>query len=250
MTPATKVFSLPCVAAIPFPHSPPHPIVVGSFGDDASLLSTLPESLQGACDAIEIRLDLISAATRDRRPWLEFQGFPVLFTARRASEGGAGDLGAREREELLMAVLDEAWLIDIELASVPEMRGLIDLLASRGIPWIASYHDFRGPVNLATLQAGREAATAAGAAAFKAALELGWESPRLGELADFLQSPGLPVSLMGMGPLAPVSRVLFAQLGSVLNYGYLGNSPTAPGQWSARQLADAIRSVRHRDPRS
>jgi 3-dehydroquinate dehydratase type I len=234
------------MAAIAFPLSPPPPIVVGSFGDDTGLLGTPPGSLPGTCDAIEIRLDLISAETRARRPWREFRGVPVLFTARRASEGGAGNLSARDREDLLTAVLDDAWLIDIELASVPEMSRLIELLASRGIPWVASYHDFRGPVNLATLQAGREASTAAGAAAFKAALELGWESPRLGELADFLQSPGLPISLMGMGPLAPVSRVLFAQLGSVLNYGYLGSSPTAPGQWSARQLTEAIRSVRHR----
>ena len=56
----------------------------------------------------------------------------------------------------------------------------------------------------------------------------------LARLADFqLADHGIPVATMGMGPLAPVSRLLCAQCGSVLNYGYLGKTPTAPGQWDA-----------------
>jgi 3-dehydroquinate dehydratase I len=45
---------------------------------------------------------------------------------------------------------------------------------------------------------------------------------------------------VGMGPLAAVSRLLCAQCGSVLNYGYLGETPTAPGQWDAASLKAAI----------
>jgi 3-dehydroquinate dehydratase len=45
---------------------------------------------------------------------------------------------------------------------------------------------------------------------------------------------------MGMGPLAPVSRLLCAQSGSLLNYGYLGTTATAPGQWDAALLRQAI----------
>ena len=63
----------------------------------------------------------------------------------------------------------------------------------------------------------------------------------LARLADFqLADHGLPVATMGMGPLAPVSRLLCAQCGSVLNYGYLGETPTAPGQWDAALLKQAI----------
>ena len=54
------------------------------------------------------------------------------------------------------------------------------------------------------------------------------------------ESQSIAVSIMGMGPLAPTSRLLYAQLGSVLNYGYLGEKPTAPGQWPARLLHEAI----------
>jgi 3-dehydroquinate dehydratase-1 len=45
---------------------------------------------------------------------------------------------------------------------------------------------------------------------------------------------------MGMGVLAPVSRLLCAQCGSVLNYGFLGETPTAPGQWDSALLKQAI----------
>ena len=45
---------------------------------------------------------------------------------------------------------------------------------------------------------------------------------------------------MGMGPLAPASRLLAAQCGSLLNYGYLGTGSTAPGQWPARLLKEAL----------
>jgi 3-dehydroquinate dehydratase len=51
---------------------------------------------------------------------------------------------------------------------------------------------------------------------------------------------GTSFSLMGMGRYAQVSRLLAAQHGSLLNYGYLGNEPTAPGQWPARLLKQAI----------
>jgi len=145
---------------------------------------------------------------------------------------------------MLEAHLDEASLIDIELASVVEMQPLIEKLKSSNIPWIASFHDFQGVPDLARLSASRMKAREAGAVAFKAAVELGWNMESITPLARFVaDSEDYPVSLMGMGPLAPVSRVMFAQLGSVLNYGYLGNEPTAPGQWSARQLREAIQQV-------
>jgi 3-dehydroquinate dehydratase-1 len=45
---------------------------------------------------------------------------------------------------------------------------------------------------------------------------------------------------MGMGRFAAVSRLLCAQCGSVLNYGFLGTTPTAPGQWPAAQLKNLL----------
>ena len=83
----------------------------------------------------------------------------------------------------------------------------------------------------------------AGAAAFKAAARLHGPGD-LARLAEFqLRDHGLPVATMGMGPLAPVSRLLCAQCGSVLNYGFLGSRPTAPGQWDAATLRHAVRKL-------
>jgi 3-dehydroquinate dehydratase-1 len=44
---------------------------------------------------------------------------------------------------------------------------------------------------------------------------------------------------MGMGPLGRLSRLVLAQAGSCLNYGYL-RAANAPGQWSAKELSDLL----------
>lgn len=223
---------------------PRRPRIVGSIGN-AEVLKTVDEDAVGAdCDLIEIRLDLLDEETLDQCPWRRFRELPLLFTARCESEGGGAGLDADERSRRLRAVLDEAAIVDVELASLESMPSLIGELKSRDLPWLASYHDFEGTPSVDELESRLEAARHGGASGFKAAVELGWSFDAIGPLALFLsRQDDFPISLMGMGPLAPASRLLFAQLGSVLNYGYLGETPTAPGQWSARQLKQAIDSV-------
>jgi 3-dehydroquinate dehydratase type I len=190
---------------------------------------------------LEIRLDLLE--NPEARPWAHLTGIPMLFTARRGNEGGKGDLDAARRSELLEAVLDEAALVDVELESADEMAGLLEKAAARGVPWVASWHDFEGRADsFGKIPAMAVRAAQAGAACFKAAVRLhGMED--LAKLAGLLTGPHpLPLSLMGMGPLAPVSRLLCAQRGSVLNYGFIGDAPTAPGQWSAGLLKEAVRA--------
>jgi 3-dehydroquinate dehydratase-1 len=216
---------------------------VGSFGNAESLAAASIAEVREACDLIEIRLDLLEAEgilTRTR-PWAHLEGMPILFTARRGDEGGAGNLSAGRRIGMLDDVLAEAALIDVEWVSAGEMAGLLERVRTQGIPWVASWHDFEGRADtFAKLPAMAEAAAEAGAACFKAAVRL----HGIGDLARLaeLQADAcpLPLALMGMGPLAPVSRLLCAQHGSVLNYGYIGNAPTAPGQWSAKMLKDAV----------
>ena len=198
------------------------------------------------CDLVEIRLDLLEAEgvlTRTR-PWAHLSDLPMLFTARIGNEGGAGALTASQRESLLEPILEEAALIDIELASAPEMEGVLGWLKAAGVPWVASWHDFEGlPDSFDRIPAMAEEAAEAGAACFKAAVRL-HSADDVARLAELLKSvKGLPLSLMGMGPLAPVSRLLCAQYGSVLNYGYIGDAPTAPGQWSAAKLKAGIASL-------
>ena len=58
-------------------------------------------------------------------------------------------------------------------------------------------------------------------------------------LALLAKPAPIPLSVMGMGRFGRVSRLLFAQAGSVLNYGYL-DKPNASGQWEATLLKKRI----------
>ncbi len=218
------------------------PGVVGSFGSSLDLRDAAAAAVRDHCDIAEIRLDLLCAdgGEIESSRWAHLAGIPLLFTARRMEEGGALALDPAARMDLLRVALDQAAWIDIEVASIPETGDLLQELAAREIPWIASFHDFNKLPATAALEHAAAQAKDAGAAVFKAAARLA--SPAdLARLAEFqLADHGIPVSTMGMGPLAPVSRLLCAQCGSVLNYGYLGNTATAPGQWDSASLKSAI----------
>ena len=217
-----------------------HPQVVGSFGSSLDLRNAALSTVQNSCNIAEIRLDLLDSDEWKTPPWQHLSGMPLLFTARRAEEGGAQSLNAATRIQRLRNALEHAACIDIEVASIDEMSGFLDEITDLNIPWIASYHDFRQLPSSATLGQAAEKAKNAGAAVFKAAAHL--HSPaELALLAEFqLADHGIPVATMGMGPLAPVSRLLCAQCGSHLNYGYLGSTATAPGQWDSALLKQAI----------
>jgi 3-dehydroquinate dehydratase-1 len=168
---------------------------------------------------------------------------PLLFTARRQDEGGARALSAAARMALLNAALDQAAWIDLEVASIGEMDELLQDLAKRKIPWLASFHDFNKLPDRAVLEDAAKRALDAGASVFKAAVTLHHPAD-LACLAEFqLADHGLPVATMGMGPMAAVSRLLCAQCGSVLNYGHLGKTATAPGQWHAALLKQMLASL-------
>jgi len=236
---ATHHFAM---APVDFLLGDPQPRVVGSFGSSLDLREASASAVRESCDIAEIRLDLLTAeeAEIDASQWSHLAGIPLLFTARRIEEGGARAIGPDARMRLLSSALDQAAAIDIEVASIREMGALLEELADRQIPWIASYHDFEQLPETAALEGAARQARDAGAAVFKAAAKLA--SPAdLVRLADFqLADHGIPVATMGMGPLAPVSRLLCAQCGSLLNYGYLGTTATAPGQWDSGLLKTAI----------
>jgi 3-dehydroquinate dehydratase-1 len=215
------------------------PQVVGSFGTLAALQAAKAPDLLTVCDLAEIRLDLLTIEgwAPTERPWAHLVGIvPLLFTARRKEEGGALDWDAHQRSHALKSVLDDATLIDIEVASLESMATVLEEARKRQIPCVASFHNFQSLPTDSVLEHALAAAVASPA--------------DLARLADFqLKNHPLPVSTMGMGKLAPVSRLLCAQCGSILNYGYLGEIPTAPGQWDSGLLKSAIaRLTPHRLP--
>jgi len=216
--------------------------VVGSIGD-AAVMAALDASFAArACDLVELRLDLYGERTNPAE-WSHLRGLPLLMTARREDEGGAKGLSDAKRIGLLEMALPDAALVDLEVASIPVAGDLIGKLADAGVPWVASFHNFECMPDLELLREKAAAARAAGAAAFKVAAMLHTPDD-LARLADFQrEGHGIAVASMGMGPMGVVSRLLCAQCGSVLNYGFLGETPTAPGQWSAARMRSAIQRL-------
>lgn len=220
---------------------PESPLVVGSVASLNHLACLQPVELPQQCDLLEVRLD----AMADHRDALEleldrFKDFPMLFTARSAAEGGAAVLSIQERADLLMMVAERATWIDVELSSYNELEKTIHQIRSKEVGLILSYHNFDHTPEEFQMQ--RMVDMAEESDIVKLALH--HKSVKDFPLCTrLLQRNTHPMSIMGMGPLAPVSRLLYAQHGSLLNYGYLGSEPTAPGQWPAKLLKEAIAAL-------
>jgi 3-dehydroquinate dehydratase I len=219
-------------------------MVVGSIGNAAVLRGTSAAKAAEECDLVEIRLDALAAENAlDPSLWQHLSGLPLLFTARCQQEGGAMESTASQRTAWLKTAINDAAAIDIEVASLAEMSGIVAEIHQREIPLVASYHDFSGTPPAAVWREKLTLAHASGASVFKAAARVHGPAD-VSALATFQATDHrLPVAMMGMGPLAAVSRLMCAQYGCVLNYGYLGTVPTAPGQWSAVRLKQAIASL-------
>lgn len=220
---------------------PESSLVVGSVASLNHLACLQPVELPQQCDLLEIRLDGMA----EHRDALElelnrFQDFPMLFTARSAAEGGAAVLSLEERSELLMSVADRATWIDVELASYIDMENTIHEIRSLEVGLILSYHNFDNTPEEFQMQRTIDLAEEADI------VKLAFHHKSVKDFhlcTSLLQRNDHPMAIMGMGPLAPVSRLLYAQHGSLLNYGYLGSEPTAPGQWPAKLLKEAIAAL-------
>lgn len=217
--------------------------VVGSLAraDSIPKLSALADA--EACDLVELRLDHYPQQVDNLLAILPSLKVPILLTARHASEGGKNNLSSRDRADLLRKLLPHASVVDIELRTLGEMSGLVREIRAASALIIASFHDFDRTPGASRLQELVAQAKAHGADACKIAV-----TPRTpGDLANithlFSPSPLHPLSAMGMGKYGRISRLLFASLGSIFNYGYL-DEPTVPGQWEARRLRELIREVR------
>lgn len=215
-------------------NKPPKSAVVGIV-DSPEALSVSRRLPLGAMDFLEWRADCMPSGSpipKGRFPW--------ILTVRRPSEGGKGNLSPAQRREIFTALLPVADSVDIELGSFDAMGQVIEEARARKIRIIASFHDFKKTPAVEKLRKLARHAGDSGADIFKVAT---WtKTPGdVARLLDLFQSSPIPAAVMGMGPLGSGTRVLFAQCGSVLNYGWL-HRPNVPGQWSARELKRILSS--------
>jgi 3-dehydroquinate dehydratase I len=222
-----------------------NPQVVGTIHSPNSLKTALRLE-RGELDFLELRVDAFSAAARVLAAAPELQ-IPLIVTVRHPAEGGAQQLGLAERRELFGRFLPYAAMIDVEVRSLQRLGDTIAEARHAGVRLICSDHHFRAMPSITRLNRTIWTARSVGAHVCKIAAlaETARDIGRL--LALFTRKRPIALSVMGMGVFGKVSRLLFAQAGSVLNYGYL-DKPNASGQWEATLLKKRLSELTRRQP--
>ena len=202
--------------------------------DSSEAVSAAKRLPQGRVDYLEWRADFLGEKIpKSPIPW--------IITARHPLEGGKNALTQARRRELLLSLLPTAALVDIEVRSLAGLKDVAACAQSNGIGVIASFHDFEKTPETSRLRDVIRRAKDAGATLVKIATRT--TTPKdVSRLLDLWNGCTLPLAIMGMGPLGMSSRLLFANCGSALNYGWL-HSPNVPGQWSAAELRTLISKI-------
>ncbi len=189
----------------------------------------------GAVDFLELRVDHFAAYPA---PLLKAAGSflpSLIVTVRHPAEGGQHQLDFARRRALYTQFLPCAAAIDVELRSVRALAGVIEEARAQGICTIVSFHDFEATPSAARLRDILQRAVASGAEVVKIATRADSSADLHRLLGLFTAKSPRPLSVMAMGRFGKVSRLLFAQAGSVLNYAYLGTA-NASGQWSVAEF--------------
>jgi 3-dehydroquinate dehydratase-1 len=193
---------------------------------------------QPDADYVELRLDAMLAA---RVPLdtletaLKRRRVKVLLTLRRASEGGVYSWKKGERAQLLKQLLPWVDAVDFELASLLELGAAYRQALQAQLVVVLSGHSIKKRVSTEKLCRWVRDFEKKKASVYKLAVRV--ETARdLFPLALLLcVKPEHRWALMGVGPMAAVSREVLSTLGSRLVYGYL-DKPAAPGQPSLKKL--------------
>jgi len=192
----------------------------------------------GAVDFLEWRADCLGRAIPNAK-------FPWIITARHSIEGGKNSMSSAARRDALSSLLPVAAIVDIEVRSLVSLQSVVQKAKDSRVPVLASFHDFKKTPSSARLREVIRQAEDCGADVVKIAAHTA--SPAdVTRLLDLFSTSRLPLALMGMGPLGMSSRVLLANCGSVLNYGWL-HAPNVPGQWAAIELAKILRQCLGQD---
>ena len=228
-------------ARIPVKISKAHAQFVGVIASRADLAFAL--GMAQPPDLFELRLDRLIDCLDYIESKMSILRAPLIITARDPQEGGANRLSFRRRHSLLSRFLPYARHVDLELRSAPRMRDLLHRAGQNTIGRILSFHDFRKTPTLAVLKKKARSAKSLDADIFKIAARTDTPAQlaRLLELVA-ISDVDLPISAMGMGKLGGLSRIVLAELGSVLVYASLGR-PTVKGQLSLDQLRFALSAL-------
>lgn len=207
----------------------------------------LRENPNPVTDILEFRIDNLWETRESAFEIIPTLEIPVLATIRRAEEGGQNNLSDPTRLEGYHDLLSRVPMIDTEIATLesPLFGSLVEETLDSSATLIASFHDFDGFPGTDTLKERLDTAYEKGADVGKVAVvtESIDQVFDLVALIDYYRDQNLLLSAMGMGRFGKLSRLVLAEAGSCLNYGYLQES-NAPGQWAAEELSNLLVSLR------
>jgi 3-dehydroquinate dehydratase I len=197
-------------------------------------------------DLFEVRLDCLVRIVGRLERQLQSLRAPLIITARHSQEGGTNELSLRQRRDLLTRFLNCADYIDVELRSASALRLVLRMAEQKNVRRIISFHDVNSTPLPRILAAKARAAKVYRANIFKVATRT--DTPiQLARLLDFItnKAADLPVSVMGIGQLGAISRVLLARAGSVLIYASVSGESHIEGQLSLEKFRALGIASRH-----
>ncbi len=220
------------------------PLVVGTVHSPGALECAL-RLAPGEVDVLELRVDAFAADANSLQALeaaIPKLVAPLLLTVRHPDEGAAFPLTLERRKALFRQFLPCVQWADFEVRSLKTLRAEIAEAKALGVKLVVSDHHFKRTPSLAVLERRLAMARTVAPEAVKVAAAL--RSPKdLERLLSFLNQSECRasgrLSVMGMGALGQISRLVLGRCGSRLNYGYL-DQPQVPGQWPAVVLKQRL----------
>ncbi|MBF0519273.1 MAG: type I 3-dehydroquinate dehydratase [Nitrospirae bacterium] len=212
------------------------PVIVVPLTDNGikSITDVRPASV------IELRIDMFSNLSDNyiEAALIEAKSkfkIPVIATCRAFEEGGAVKISDKRRIEIFSAAAQCADAVDVELNS-GIFHDVLNTANQRGIPLIASFHDFIKTPPLDVLESLLQKSLTSGADITKMAL-MANTTDDVALLADFtIKHRESGIACIAMGKIGMASRVFFPLIGSLFTFASIETS-TAPGQLSVKDMA-------------
>ena len=212
--------------------SPESPRVAAPFCRKVSP-DALRDFARAGMDIAEIRLDLAGTESPQAASDLarSFRGVPMIATARAGFEGGAWKGDESSRCAALLAALEFADAVDIELAAEGILSSVVAAARERGKAVIISRHNFSGMDSPERMSSALSQAREEGADIFKIACAVGDESEAETLLEFVRKNKSFPLiaTAMGENPIARRTRLELARNGSVIAFASV-DGKSAPGQ--------------------
>jgi 3-dehydroquinate dehydratase-1 len=220
------------------------------MGELAEVLPKQPDILEWRADFYAALGDTAAVLETARSLQAAAGGVPILFTRRKASEGG-------ERVAVSEAAVVELYVhvcksstmdaVDYETSNPrADFSRIRDAARANDVALVGSYHNFQATPDKAALEAKFSLAQELGADVAKVAVMPKSPDDVLTLLAATRaasESLPIPVISMSMAGLGAISRICGAVYGSALTFA-VGKSASAPGQIPIDELRAALATVR------